>query len=981
MSARWFKSFFIGFFVWAVVFPGIGLFQAADLKQHKENKELLCKYAGVFPSISNAASGGVDQMPCWPHEKSDLYPDPALLFGKLPNGFRYVLMENHEPKARVSMHLNIQTGSMNEADHEQGLAHFLEHMLFNGSTHFKPGELIKYFQGIGMQFGPDANAHTGFYETVYDVLLPEGNIEDLEKGFVVLKDYAQGALLLQSEIDKERKIVLAEKRTRDSASYRTFVSTLKFELPDARIPERLPIGKENIIKNADRSLLKKFYDTWYRPENMVIVMTGDFDTGAAATLLKKNFSSISARASRRPDADMGKINHNGIKPFYHFEKEAGNTTVSIEMIRKADKTPDSFALQKKLLLKDIANRIVQDRLDAMVGKPGTPFTSAAINSGIYMRQIEYAEITADCSPENWEETLPVIEQTLRQAIEHGFTKPELKRVKKDFISGLDNAVKKASTRNSRILAREIISSINNNRVLQSPSQERALFAPVINLATLKDVHESFKKTWEPEHRLVLVTGNAKISSGKDDPKDIILSSFNKSRNVKVLRPVEKKSAIFPYLPEPEEKGRIIAKTRIDDLGIVQVDFENGVRLNLKKTNFKADEVKVLLAFGSGKSAEPSDKSGLAALSEAVINESGLGSLEKDDIERAFAGKNTSVFFEIDEDKFSLNGISVTKEIELLFQLLYAHLVDPGYRENAYNLSIKRFEQEYKALSSSIDGAMMLSGRRFLAGGDSRFGLPLFDELKKMTLEDIRSWIDGPLKHGRLEVSVVGDFDIDLMIDTVSRYLGSLQVRKGLKHRKRSDLPEFPVAQSLEIEVPTKINNGIVIVAFPSEDLWDINRSRRLSVLSEIFSDRLRENIREKLGAAYSAFAFNSPKRAYPGYGVFYSMAYIDPVQADLIESQIKKIASDISKNGVTQEELNRALKPTLTSIKEMLGKNSYWLGTVLCQSLIYPQQLQWSRTILKDYDSISADEVSALAKKYLDNSKAATIIIKPLDKK
>ncbi|HUT43195.1 MAG TPA: insulinase family protein, partial [Desulfobacterales bacterium] len=129
MSARWFKSFFIGFFVWAVVFPGIGLFQAADLKQHKENKELLCKYAGVFPSISNAASGGVDQMPCWPHEKSDLYPDPALLFGKLPNGFRYVLMENHEPKARVSMHLNIQTGSMNEADHEQGLAHFLEHML------------------------------------------------------------------------------------------------------------------------------------------------------------------------------------------------------------------------------------------------------------------------------------------------------------------------------------------------------------------------------------------------------------------------------------------------------------------------------------------------------------------------------------------------------------------------------------------------------------------------------------------------------------------------------------------------------------------------------------------------------------------------------------------------------------------------------------------------------------------------------------
>ncbi|MBW2564240.1 MAG: insulinase family protein [Deltaproteobacteria bacterium] len=449
----------------------------------------------------------------------------------------------------------------------------------------------------------------------------------------------------------------------------------------------------------------------------------------------------------------------------------------------------------------------------------------------------------------------------------------------------------------------------------------------------------------------------------------------------MLPPIEKKSVIFPYLPEPKEKGRIIAKTKIDDLEIIQIEFKNGIHLNLKKTNFKADEVRVLLSFGSGRSAEPSDKAGLAALSEAVINESGLGSLEKDDVERALAGKNTSVFFEIDEDKFSLNGISATKEIKLLFQLLYAHLVDPGYRNDAYNLSIKRFEQRYKALSSDIDGAMMLSGRRFLAGGDSRFGLPLFDELKKLTLEDIRSWIDGSLKHGRLEVSIVGDFNIDLVIETASRYLGSLPVRKTSEYDKRSDLLEFPVAQSLKIEVPTKINKGIVIIAYPSEDLWDINRSRRLSVLSEIFSDRLRENIREKLGAVYSAFAFNSPKRAYPGYGVFYSMAYIDPGQASLIESKIKKIASDISKNGVTHEELKRALKPTLTSIKEMLGKNSYWLHTVLSQSTTYPQQLQWSRTILKDYASISVDEVSALAKKYLDNSKAATIVIKPVDKK
>ncbi len=979
MCKRSFKNIFIGFIVWAVVFTG--LIQPTDINQYKESKKLLYKFINLFPHTANAASGSVDTIPSWPHEKSDLYPDPTLIYGKLPNGFRYVLMENHEPKKRVSMHLNIQAGSMNEGNHEQGLAHFLEHMLFNGSTHFKPGELVKYFQSIGMQFGPDANAHTGFYETVYDVLLPEGDIENLKKGLVVLKDYAQGAFLLQSEIDKEKKVVLAEKRTRDSASYRTFVSTLNFELSDTRIPKRLPIGKETIIKNADRSLLKKFYDTWYRPENMVIVMTGEFNPDTAVSLIKENFSSISARAPREPNVGIGKIDHKGIKPFYHFEKEAGNTSVSIEVITKTDKTYDSFTLQKKWLLKDIADRIVQDRLDAMVGKPDTPFTSAAISSGIYLQQVEYAAITADCSPEKWKEALSVIEQTLRQAAEYGFRKSELERVKSDFLSDLANAVKKASTRNSRALARNIINSVNNNRVFQSPDQEKTLFAPVVNSATLKDIHESFKKTWEPEHRLVLISGNAKISSTKNDPKDIILSTFNKSRNIKVLPPDEKKSVAFPYLPEPKKRGRIIAKTRIDDLKIVQVDFENGVRLNLKKTDFKADEVKVLLSFGLGRSAEPSDKAGLAALSEAVINESGFASLEKDDVERALAGKNTDVFFEIDQDKFSFNGTTVTKEIKLLFQLLYAHIVDPGYRENAYKLSIKRLEQKYKALSSSIDGAMMLSGRRFLAGGDSRFGLPLFDELKKLTLKDIRSWIEAPLMHGRLELSVVGDFDIDLLIDTASKYLGSLPDRKKLDYDKRPDLLKFPVAQSLKIEVPTKINKGIVVIAYPSEDLWNIKRSRRLSVLAEIFSDRLRENIREKLGAVYSAFAFNSPKRVYPGYGVFYSMAYIDPKQAALIESEIKKISSDISQNGVTEEELKRALNPTLTSIKEMLEKNTYWLNTVLSQSMTYPQQLQWSRTVLNDYASINVDEVSAFAKEYLDNDKAATIIIKPVNKK
>ncbi|MEA1946475.1 MAG: insulinase family protein [Thermodesulfobacteriota bacterium] len=928
-------------------------------------------------SIAKSSVENTDAFVKWPHEKSDLLPDPDIIFGKLPNGFRYVLMENHRPKDRVGMHLDVQAGSLHESDNQQGLAHFLEHMLFNGSTNFKPGELVKYFQSIGMQFGADANAHTGFNETVYDILLPQGDRKNLKKGLTVIKDYAEGALLLPSEIDSERRVVLAEKRTRDSASYRTYVSTLNFEFPHAKISKRLPIGKEEILKKTDHKRLKAFYDTWYRPEKMILVMVGDFDTQEAISLIKENFSSLSSRAPAMREPDFGKINHLGIKPFYHLEKEAGNTTTSIEVVEKVSKKPDSFAFQRGRLIENMANRIVRDRLDARVRKAGTPFTSASIRSGYFLNQMKYAEITAECGPENWKRSLSLIEQILRKALKFGFTKSELDRVKKDYLSELDNAVKKASTRNSRHLARKILWNLNADRVFLSPEQKKELFTPLINALTLQNTHDAFKEIWAPEHRLLLVTGNAELTGTDKDPPSQILGAYYKSKKVQVSRPAEKKTVTFPYLQEPGKEGSIILTKKIPDLGIVQVDFKNGVRLNLKKTNFKANQVLINLAFGSGRTSEPLKKPGLAALSTKVINVSGLGALDKDGLERAMAGKNTDVFFDFEEDRFFFKGETVTQEVPLLFQLLYAHMVDPGFREDAYTLSMERFSQEYLELSGSINGAMVLSGNRFLAGGDSRFGLPSYEEFKQLTLEHVRSWIEASLKTDTMEVSVVGDFDMDSVIKLAAKYLGTLSLHTEIYKSSEPRWPEFPVGLFRKISVVTKIPKGMVIVAYPTEDLWNISRTRRLSVLADIVSDRLREQIREKLGSAYATFAFNRPSRAYPEYGVFQAGVYINPEEASMLVNKVKKIVSGLAADGATQDELRRALFPTLTSIKEMMRKNSYWLNTVLTGSKKHPQQLDWSRTIMKDYASITKEEVSNIAKKYLDNGKAAIIIVKP----
>lgn len=915
--------------------------------------------------------------PLWPHEKSQLAPDPALKFGKFPNGLRYVLMKNTTPKNRVSMHLDIQSGSIHETDDQQGLAHYLEHMMFNGSTHFKPGELIKYFQSIGMDFGNDANGHTGYSETVYDIVLPDGSEKSIQDGLLVFRDYAGGALLLPEEIEREKGIILAEKRARDSVSYRTYVETLKFELPETILPKRLPIGEEEDIKNADRQLLKDYYDTWYRPDNMILVMVGDFDFETAEKGIEEKFADFTARAPERSPHPFGSINHKGLKPFYHYEKEAGNTEVMIEVMSKTEPTPDSLELQKQQLVQGIADMMVYNRLNTLLSDPETPFTSAVIGSGVFLQYIQYAYISADCNPDKWEDSLKRIEQTLRQALTYGFTSAELERVQSDYLSDLENNVKEAATRESQELSRELVMHLNDDKVFMSPDQELDIFGPIVKSLTLEQVHKALKTGWAPDHRLILVTGNAEIDAGGTSPEAKILTVFENSRKQEVQRPAEKAKIVFPYLPEPEKNGKITSRRESTDIGVIQIDFENGVRLNLKKTGFEDNVIEFKVLFGTGRFSEPPELSGLSYLSEEVIDESGVGKLTRDDLEKALAGKKTKVQFKVEEDAFSFKGETTPEETRLAFQLLQAYLTDLTVRENAYRLSMKRFEQKYDALSSSIEGAMILQGDRFLAGGDSRFGLPPFESFKKLTIADIRNWIEPALNKNRLELSVVGDFSIDEVIDYTATYLGALPPRTRLAVIENPGKIDFPEGKNLNIEVGTQIPKGLTVVAYPTDNLWDISKTRRLSILGDIMQNRLLETIREKLGATYSPYCFNWPTRAYEDYGLIKTYIIADPKLTATIVDETKKIAQSIAENGVTSDELRRSIDPQLTGIKDMRRKNRYWLNTVLADSVRHPEQLGWSRTIVSDYDAITVQDVETLARQYLKNEKAASVVVTP----
>lgn len=918
-------------------------------------------------------SGGI-----WPHEQSDLSPDPEVIFERLDNGFRYVILPNAKPRDRTRLHLVVEAGSFHETPGQRGIAHFLEHMLFNGSTHFPPGELIRYFQKIGMQFGPDANARTGFYETVYDINLPASDRQSLREALLVMQDYAQGALLLPSEIERERGVILAEKRTRDSADYRTYVASLKFELAGTRFPERLPIGVEEDIRTADRSEFKSFYDTWYRPDRMILVMVGDVDPAMARELIEAQFGLMAPRAPAKELPAIGTLAHGGLKTFYHHEAELGSTSVTVQVLDHTSRRADDAAFQQQQMEEQLAGQIIRNRLNRQINQAGSPITDAGAGSGIFLRQIRYGYISADCQPDDWQDALALVEQTLRQVLQFGFTANELERVKQDYRTGLKTALAQAETRDSARLARELINSLTDDKVFRSPEQKLAFAEPLLDAVTTDDLLNRLRAVWASQQRLVMVTGNAKIAPASGSPEEQIAAVFNRSADVAVTRPVQRDRVLFPYLEPPPVEGRIAGRQEADDIGVTMVRFQNDVRLNVKPTDFSANEVRFVLSFGQGRKGVPVDRPALAAVAEDVVNESGLGRLDKESLAQALAGKETEMTFAVEDDRFVFEGRSTPEEIELMFQLMHAAIVDPAFREDAWQLALNRYRQMYRTMLRSVDGVMSLYGWRFLSGGDPRFGLPPLEDLDGLTAADVEKWIAPALGRGFMELAVVGDVDRDAVVRLAARYLGALPQRgSDAAGDGEQPGPDFPEARRMTIAVPTQIDKALLVMALPTDDIWEIGRTRRLNILAEIIAERLRLRIREKLGAAYSTSAFSWPSRAYPGYGMLVMHIPLAVETLDLVEAEIRDILRDIRTDGVSQGELQRAVEPVLTGIKDRFRENGYWLGTVLADASRHPVQLEWSRSIMKDYAGIRRADIDDLAQRYLDLSRLAIIRAHP----
>ena len=932
-------------------------------------------------SLKPPATDTADTVPCiskgWPQDRSDLSADPKLVFGTLDNGLRYVVVKNREPKDRVALYLDIQAGSLNETDAQRGLAHYLEHMLFNGTTHYPPGTLIEYFQSIGMSFGADTNAHTSYDETVYKLLLPSGSRKSLDEGMLVLADYARGALLLEDEVDRERGIILAEKRSRDSAASRVSKKLLQFEFAGTRIADRDPIGTDQTLQAADSRLLRSFYDAWYRPKNMIVVLVGDTDPDQAVAVISRYFSSLKAEKEKPLCPDLGRVKESGMDVFYRHEPDLGVTKIGLSTVWNVDPEGDTTAWEKARLQEYVAASLLDNRLQHLVNTGNSPLTKARVYSGIFVQRFGYFGLSASTGGDRWRQGLALLEQTLRQVLEYGVTDSEVERVKREINADLEKNVQTAPGKDSTKLAMEIIRKINSDEVVLSPVQEKELYGRMLSEMSAADVEDALQRVWGGTRRLVEVSGTADLRGSGSSPEERIRQVWANSSRTAVKAWEQAETTDFPYLAPPEHPGPVQQVIRHKDIGAVTTILANGLRINVKKTDFKDQEVLLSVNFGNGLLSEPVP--GLGKLSAAVVRESGVGKLTREQLNAALAGRNGRVDFSVGPESFVFSGKGLSSELELMLQLVYTTLNDPAFRPEAYRRSMERFGQMYAAMQNSVEGTLQLQGDRFFAGGNPRYGLPAEDAFMKLRLEQVREWLENPFAHAQLEVSVVGDVEPEKVVELVRRYFGSRQGHYAAQEKRAPVV--FPAGREKVVSVPSTVDKAVVAVGWPTDDFWDISRTRRLSVLASVFEDRLRRTIREDLGATYSPVAYNLSSRVDTGFGVLRCLLTVDPSLVKKVRDTIGDIAEELARQGVTAEELQRNIAPIQTSIRDLQRTNRYWLESVLALSRRHPQQLKWPMTLQADFSSITREQVDTFARRYLQGKKAATLIIEPKLKK
>lgn len=903
----------------------------------------------------------------WPQAASDIPADPAVRFGVLPNGMRYAILRNATPPGQASLRLRIDAGSLMENEDQLGLAHFMEHMAFNGTTNIPENELLRILERLGLAFGADTNAATSWDQTFYQLELPRTNDETVDTALRIMREQVSEALMEADDIDGERGVIEGEERTRNTPGLRSAKAQFALLAPGQRVSERFPIGDLEVIRTAPRQRFVDFYNSYYRPSRATMFAVGDFDVDVMEGKIRSAFESWQPKAPDGPEPDLGQVAPRQEETRILVEPGV-QSSVQLNWVTNPDRDPDTVAERRSRILRGLGLSVLNRRLGEIARADNPPFISAGAGSSTLFDSIDISTLTANFNPGGLQRALETAEQEQRRLVQFGTTEAELQREITDTRTALENAVASAATRSTPGLVNALLSATNDDRVFSTPQTNLDIFNAAVSGLTPAQVDEAVKPVFERQGPLALVVTPEAIEGGEA----AVTAMLQASEATPVTARAAQAAAEWPYASfgtpaQPTERRELA------EVGATQVTFANGTTLVVKPTTFRDEQILISVRTGIGELGMPTDAVQAQTLAGFTFAAGGLGKLTSDELARVLSGKIVGAGFSTDADANQLAGATRPQDLTTEMQLLTAYLTDPGLRPAPFEQIKAVFPQIIAQQSATPGGAFAIQSSGLLASGDARQAFPTAEQVAGFTNDQLKSQVTSGLSQGPISVVIVGDVTVDDAIAAVGSTLAALPARSAAPAPlPGSDTLRFPGGTATPVALTHNgpAEQALGYVAWPTTDqIADRTEARIVGILADVMELRVLDEIRERQALAYSPTTDASASEVYPGYGSIFVTAQTTPQNLGAYFSAVDAIAASLRDTPITDDELNRARAPTIEALRRSQAGNEYWLGQ-LEDVAAHPESIQQTLTHISDLEALTPADIQAAARKYLVPEKA-----------
>ena len=928
-------------------------------------------FLGLLASVVAAASPSTGS--AWAQGASpELRADARVTWGELPNGFRFAILPHGQGAGLISLRFMVGAGSIDEGRGERGLAHFVEHMVFKGTRDFSASEMTGFFQSIGMSFGDDVNAFTYHDRTVYHLELPRSDLALLQRSLNLLRNYADGALFPESEIETERLVIQREREARELPSVLVAKESFNFAFDGTRLAERDPIGERKVIDRVSKKQLQQFYAKWYRPDLMTLVVVGDVSSDAVEALIEEAFAGMLQPSSAPPARKIGKPGWR-IRPRTGGLPLAAADRYSLEISRAWSDpwTIDTAERRRIDILRRFATSLFNERCRLALDGVSARFATYERIQGL-----PFCRFTTTSGGEEWTDGFAWMDRMLRQVREAGFQAKEFAAWKERLKQILVSNESYFSAAEPSQMIDDLVEHIANGEVYLSPSDYRAFTESCIADLKLDEVNECFREIWNPAKLSYFVAGDHETRGRK--------------RQLQRALKVERETPPPPFLYAAQDRfsyspmsrpGEVLESSRIEALGAYQYRFDNNLRLTFLQTRHEPGVARALLRVGDGVFGLPDANPAEYALALSSLFRSGVGNHSVDQVYGELRSHVATFDFDVARhDSFNCRLVASPEGLEHAFRILSEYLLNPKLTREAFLQSQESLTQIRR---NEVDGLSLglRQLERLLYPQFARFHAPNLQEIAQADLSRVRPWVEEAFRSGYIELVVVGDIEREALLDSVARTLGALPERQASKRGlglKRS-LELQPERGQRTIVYPGGLGgNAASVVVWTIQEKVDLSERAALYVLSRIMENRLRGILREDLGMSYAPSVRYESQLAYEN--LRHLRADVDCAGADaaIVGSVVLSTAADLARNLVTEQELAAAVVPLRQSVEKAWKDNGYLLDSVLYGANEYPEMIP-NALRYRDgaLDAVTPSDLRLVARKYLRSQEALRVAIVP----